>query len=111
VGVCGYTDKQDPFCVKIRTGYVIFIADCPVSWVIWLQTDIATSTLEAEYITLSTAMRVVSPIKLLATEISENVGPTQEPITHFQTAVWEENPGALKLATLKPGRQTPQSKW
>jgi hypothetical protein len=67
--------------------------------------------MEAEYSALSTAMRDVFPIKMLATEISENVGLTQEPITHFRTTVWEDNAGALKLATLEPGRMTPKSKW
>jgi hypothetical protein len=110
-GLWGYEDKQDPSCVKSRTGYVIFIADCPVVWVSRLQTDITTSTMEAEYSALSTAMRDVLPIKMLATEISENVGLTQEPITHFRTTVWEDNAGALKLATLEPGRTTPRSKW
>jgi hypothetical protein len=79
-GLWGYEDKQDPSCVKSRTGYVIFIADCPVLWVSRLQTDIATSTMEAEYSALSTAMRDVLPIKMLATETSDNVGLTQEPI-------------------------------
>jgi hypothetical protein len=110
-GLWGYEDKQDPSCVKSRTGYVISIAYCPVLWVSRLQTDIATSTMEAEYSALSTAMRDVLPIKMLATEISENVGLAQEPITHFRTTVWEDNAGALKLATLEPGRMTPMSKW
>jgi hypothetical protein len=90
---------------------VNFIADCPVLWVSRLQTDISTSTMEAEYSALSTAMRYVLPIKMLATEISENVGLTQEPITHFRTTFWEDNAGALKLATLETGRMTPRSKW
>jgi hypothetical protein len=76
-----------------------------------LQTDIATSTMEAEYSALSTAMMDVLPINMVATEISENVGLTQEPITHFWKTVWEDNAGALKLATLEPGRMTPRSKW
>jgi hypothetical protein len=37
---------------------------------------------------------------MLATEISSNVVLTQEPITHFKTKVWEDNAGALKLATI-----------
>jgi hypothetical protein len=110
-GLWGYEDKQDPYCVKSRTAYVIFIAYCPVLWVSRLQTDIATSTMEAEYSALSTVIRDVLPIKMLATEISENVGLTQEPITHFRTTVWEDNAVALKLATLEPGRMTPRSKW
>jgi hypothetical protein len=110
-GLWGYEDKQNPSCVKNRTGYVIFIDDCPVLWVSRLQTDISTSTMEAEYSALSAAMRDVLPIKMLTTEISENFGLTQEPITHFRTIVWEDNDGALKLATLEPGRMNPRSKW
>jgi hypothetical protein len=48
-GLWGYEDKQDQSCVKSCTGYVIFIADCPVLWVSRLQTCITTSTMEAEY--------------------------------------------------------------
>jgi hypothetical protein len=109
-GLWGYEDKQDTSFVKRRTGYVIFIADCPVLSVIRLQTDMATSIMEAEYRALSTTIRDMLPLKILATEISEIVGLTQEPITHFQTTVWEDNAGALKLATLEPGRMTPRSK-
>jgi hypothetical protein len=50
--------------------------------------------MEAEYSALSTAMRDGIPINMLATEISSNVGLTQEPITHFKTTVWEDNVGA-----------------
>jgi hypothetical protein len=82
-----------------------------VFWVIRLQTDIATSTMEAEYSALSTAMIYVLPIKMLTTVISANVGLTQKPITHFRTTVWEDNAGALELSTLDPGRMPPQSKW
>jgi hypothetical protein len=67
--------------------------------------------MEEEYSALSTAMRDVLPIKMLATEISDNFGLTQEPITRFRTTVWEDNAGALKLATLEPWRMTPRSKW
>jgi hypothetical protein len=103
----GYEDKKDPYCVKSWIGYVTFIADCPVLWVNRLQTDIATSTMEAEYSVLSTAMREVLPIEMLTTEISTNGGLTQEP----RKTVWEGNVGDLKLATLEPGRTTPRSKW
>jgi hypothetical protein len=51
--------------------------------------------MEAEYGALSTAMRYVLPIKMLATEISSNVGLTQEPITHLRTIAWEDITGAL----------------
>jgi hypothetical protein len=51
------------------------------------------------------------PIKMMTIEFSENVGPTQEPITHFPITVWEDNAGALKLAPLEPGMMITRSKW
>jgi hypothetical protein len=80
-------------------------------WFIRLHTDIANFTMEVEYSTLSTVMRDVRPIKMLVTEISTNVGLTQEPITHFWTMVWEDNAGALKIAALEPRRMNPRSQW
>jgi Reverse transcriptase (RNA-dependent DNA polymerase) len=56
-GLWNYEDDQDPVCVKSRTGYVLTLAGCPLTWVSKLQTEIALSTLESEYIALSTAIR------------------------------------------------------
>jgi hypothetical protein len=67
--------------------------------------------MEAEYVTLSTAMRYAFVIKMFESEISENVGLTKHPMTRCQTPVWEDNAGALKLATLKPGRMNARSQW
>ena len=46
-------DKQDPISVKSRTGYVIMYNGSLLMWISKLQTQIALSTLEAEYILLS----------------------------------------------------------
>jgi hypothetical protein len=52
--------------VLSRTGYVIMYANCPILWVSRLQTKIALSTADAEYIALSQALRdVISLITLL----------------------------------------------
>ena len=47
-------DPQDPLCVQSHTGYVLMVGNCPVQWVLKLQTEVAVSTTEAEYIALST---------------------------------------------------------
>eukprot|EP00956_Cyclotella_meneghiniana_P000227 scaffold288_cov44-Cyclotella_meneghiniana.AAC.7 len=52
-GLYGHEDKQDPHCVRSRTGYVILLANCPILWKSKLQTEIALSTMEAEYVALS----------------------------------------------------------
>jgi hypothetical protein len=44
---------------RSRTGYVITYSNCPVIWASKLQTQVALSTTESEYIALSTALREV----------------------------------------------------
>ena len=109
-GLWPYEDKQDPSCVKSRTGFVICIANCPVIWSSKLQTDIATSTMEAEYNGLSMAMRDLLPFKRLFLAVARAVGLAKDVFTKFNTTVWEDNNGALALAKLEAGRMTPRSK-
>ena len=52
-GLWSYEDDQDPVCFKSRTAYMITLGGCPISWSSKLQTEIALSTTEAEFITLS----------------------------------------------------------
>jgi hypothetical protein len=54
--------KQDPHCVRSQTGYVLCLSNCPVSWKSKLQTEIALSTMEAEYVTLSTSCHDLFPL-------------------------------------------------
>ncbi len=52
-GLWNRDDRNDPHRVRSRTGYVICLSDCPVLWISKLQTEIALSTMEAEYVALS----------------------------------------------------------
>jgi histone deacetylase 1/2 len=109
-GLWPYEDKQDPSCVKSRTGFAICIANCPIIWVSKLQSDIATSTMEAEYNALSMAMRSVLPLLELLRIVGTSIGINESELATFKTTVWEDNVGALTLANLEPGRITPRSK-
>lgn len=109
-GLWGYEEKNDPNCVKSRTGYVIMLGNCPVMWTSKLQDEIATSTMHAEYIALSMAMRELLPFRNLAIEIVSNLGLGDETLATIQSTVWEDNVGALTLANLEPPRVTPKSK-
>ena len=62
-------DHDSPESVLSRTGFVIMYAGCPITWGSKLQTEIALSTAESEYIALSTAMREVIPFLGLMQEI------------------------------------------
>lgn len=110
-GLWPHEDKHDETCVKSRTGFVICLSNCPVIWSSKLQGSIATSTMEAEYIALSSAMRDVLPFQSLVKAIASIVGYDQIESTTFKTTIWEDNVGALTLANLEPGRVTPCSKF
>jgi hypothetical protein len=97
--------------VKSRSGFIIFLANCPVVWTSKLQTDIATSMMEAEYNALYIAMRDLIPILDIANEILTQIGLPKTGVTkRHKTVVHEDNQGCLKLAKLEPDRMTQRSK-
>jgi hypothetical protein len=98
-GLWRYEDDQDPVCVKSRTGYVITLAGCPCLWVSKLQTEIALSTLEAEYIALSTTMRDLLPMRRMLHEIGTKLKLPYVNQGMLHSTVFEDNNGALGLAT------------
>ena len=65
---------MNPISVKSRTGYVLLICGCPVVWVSRLQSDIATSTMEAEYNALSMAMEGLIPLRTVFKTVGLAVG-------------------------------------
>ena len=110
-GGWGYEDPEDPACVRSRTGYIIEVMGCPVQWVSKLQTDVATSTQEAEYSALSMAMRAAIPLLEVCKYVIRRFNVTGKSICTFKTTVHEDNQGALRLGRLEPGRNTPRSKF
>ena len=55
-GLWKIEDADDPISVRSRTGYIVTLSGLPVSWSSKLQTEIATSTMMAEYVALSRGM-------------------------------------------------------
>ena len=91
------TDTDDPNSAKSRTGFVITYLGCPIVWGSRLQTVFALSTAEAEYIALSTALREVSPMMDLLSEMKEmGYDVETEPKVHCK--LFEDNSGALEQA-------------
>ncbi len=107
-GLWNYEDDQDPVCVKSRTGYVITLGSCPMIWVSKLQTEIALSALEVEYIALSTAMRDLVPLRRLMKEIGERCELDFVKPAMVHSTIFEDNNGALGLATAP--KLTPRTK-
>jgi hypothetical protein len=106
-GLFGYEDDQDPVCVRSRTGYVLIFGGCPLLWSSKLQTEIALSTMEAEYIALSQSMRDLLPTKITVQEVANCLGVNLD-LVQTHSTVFEDNNGALALASSP--RMTPRSK-
>ena len=100
-------DTTNPEAVLSRTGFVISYAGCPIYWASKLQTEIALSTTEAEYIALSTAMREVLPFLNLMEEIRVFL-PVREDEPKFFCKVWEDNRSCIKVA--ESPKFTPRTK-
>ena len=106
-GAWNKADSNNPENVLSRTGFVIFYAGCPILWSSKLQTEIALSTAEAEYIALSTAMRDVIPLMTLLAEISKTFKINEKkPI--ISCKVFEDNESAIAIA--KSTKFTPRTK-
>jgi hypothetical protein len=82
----------DPSIAKSCSGWIVFYAGCPVIWASQLQTQVAMSTTEAEYIDMSQSLQDVLPIMFLVQEICEK--------PDIYCKVFEDNSGALELARL-----------
>ena len=61
----------DVSTAKSRSGYLITYSGCPISWVSKMQTEIALSTTESEYISLSLALQETIPMMRLIWEFKD----------------------------------------
>jgi histone deacetylase 1/2 len=110
-GLWTYEDVQDPTCTRSRTGYLLTLGGTPLLWSSRLQTETALSTMEAEYIALSTAMRALLPMRQIHSEILSAFMQQEAQNVSTVSSVWEDNQAALLLATATdPPRLTPRSK-
>ena len=109
-GQWGVEDDQDPVSVKSRTGFVILLANCPLMWCSKLQTEIALSTTESEYVALSQSMRSLIPIRQILEEMAtcEAFDFVNDFNTRTFSKCFEDNNGALLTATSP--RMTPRTK-
>ena len=101
---------MDPHCACSRTGYVILAIGCPVLWRSHLQTEIAPSTMEAQYVALSTSCKDLLPLVAVICELSAAVGLDASFTSNIHCKVHEDNVGTLTLARLEPPRMAPCSK-
>ena len=109
-GLYSVEEPQDSISVKSRTGYVLTFAGCPIHWVSKLQTEIALSTLHAEYVALSQSLRDLLPTKDLVSELLAGMGSDPKKLKFIsKSTVYEDNNGAIRVATCP--KLTPTSKF
>jgi len=97
---CGLWKSEnscDPISVRSRTDYVIMFCGTPLLWCSKLQSEIALSTVEVEYITLPQSMRDLLPTKQLLKEL-QNFFNLPTSTTTTISSVFEDNTGAIELA-------------
>jgi hypothetical protein len=85
------------------------LGEVPILWKSRLQPQIALSTMEAEYVALSTALQSLLPVKAVLQTITEALNIEVSELSTMST-VWEDNHVAEVLATTTPPRLTPRSK-
>jgi hypothetical protein len=103
------TATDDIDTARSRTGYIVFYAGCPIIWKSKLQTQIALSTTEAEFMAVSTALHETIPLMELVKELQwhgYDFTATQ-PTVHCR--VFEDNSGTIKLARVPKMR--PRTKF
>ena len=73
-GMWGHEDPFNPISVKSRAGFIINVANCPVLWKSSLMSEISTSTMEAETVSLAMCCRELFPVIDLVKKIGNDVG-------------------------------------
>ena len=108
-GLHSCEDHQDPISVKSRTGYVLTLFGCPVLWASKLQSEITLSTVAAEYVAFSMAMRELLPMRALLTEIGIVMGlEVTKGNSLVRSTVFDDSTGCLSLGNVP--KMSPRNK-
>ena len=98
-GTWTHKTSHDPSSCHSRTGFVISYAGCPLLWKSRSQSLIALSTTEAEYITLSSALREVIAIIHLLEDLKHHGLPVHGSTPIIKCKTFEDNMSCVKMAT------------
>jgi hypothetical protein len=99
------TCEPDSATARSRMGYTFMFANCPILWASKMQTEIALSTTEAEYMALSMAMRELIPLMRLFEEAKQRGLDVDVNKAVVKCKVFEDNEGAAEIATVHKFRQ------
>jgi hypothetical protein len=94
-----HRSSHDPLSAHSRTGYVIMYAGCPIIWASKMQTLVALSTTEAEYIALSSALREVIAVINLINELKGRGFQLSTATPTVICKTFEDNQSCIEIAT------------
>ena len=75
------------------------LGECPIHWVSRLQTEIALSTCESEYIALAQAMRDFIPIRHFYDDMILKMNLKKEGDSLIKSQIFEDNNACISVAT------------
>ena len=108
-GLCNSEGQMDPISVKSRTRFLISLGNVPLILGSRLQSEIALSTMESEFITLSIAMRDLVLVRQLYDEIKPMLGLKYKNEL-ILSRVYKDKQAMLILADSPMHKMTPISK-
>ena len=88
---------EDITMARSCSRYMITYVGCLLIWASCLQTEIALSTMEAENISLSTALCKVIALMALCKELQDKISPDIHPTPTIYCKAFEDNSGANLL--------------
>jgi hypothetical protein len=91
---------DDANTARSRYGYIVMYNGCPVTWASRMQTEVALSTTESEYIGLSQSLRHVIPLINLAKEFKQKGLMLFSDPPKIHCKLFEDNSGAIELANV-----------
>ena len=95
------TAISDATTAKLRSGFLITYSGCPISWASRMQTKVALSTTESEYISLSSALCETIPMMNLIQEFKDKIAiGAVVTIPKICCTLFEDNSGAFELANI-----------
>jgi hypothetical protein len=102
-------DPTDNRNLLSRAGFIIMFCGCAIIWVSKLESVIALSTAESEYIALSMAMRQVLPMIEFMKEVNVYFKIEDLPSPKVYCRVFEDNESCISIAT--NNRFSPRTKY
>jgi hypothetical protein len=91
---------EEKYTARSRYGFIIMYRGCPITWASRMQTEIALSSTESEFIGLSQSLRQAIPLMELINELNANGIDMATTKPKVYCRVFEDNSGAIELATV-----------